>query len=354
MRLRKTTVIGTMTAMVVGLTALPAAANVMTCNNTSMNGGTINGDLRVPVGAFCILDGTTVEGNVLVAREADLIADNTTVLGNVDVRADAYAEFVDSSVAGDVTGQAAFGHLLWDSEVGGDFTTRRSAFLLHIGGSVGGGFDVVGNVDARTEALIESVAVAGGVNTNRTDFTDVFDSTVAGEVTIARSFQGSILCDSEVDGTATFLLGVGLLDIGDDNCGAMYFGDDLVIDRHDGAPVVTNSIIRGDLVCLRNATAPTLGADVRVRGDLTGQCEGLASAAAMSTMSRSATADADVAEDRKAAILDAIEDRRTLTERETVGALSIEGEPVEMPESIVEDVRESRLDEARSQANSRR
>ncbi|GGI03707.1 hypothetical protein [Egicoccus halophilus] len=359
MKLRQSTVVGVAAAMVMGATALPASANVVTCNNSSLTNGTISGDLRVPAGSFCVLDGVTVQGNVLVLREADLLADGTTVGGNVEVRAEGYAEFADSSIAGDVTGQASFGQVLFDTEIGGDIATRRNQFVFLLGGDLAGSMDIRAAVDARTETFVESLRVGGNLETNNNDFTDVFDSTIEGDLTIARAEQGSIFCTSEVDGNALFNLNRGTLQIGGDDCGPVYFGSDLQISRHTGAPTLEDTIVRGDLRCNGNTTAPT-GTNVRVRGEAIGQCADLGSSA-FGMMAMSSDASVDVAEDRKAAALEAFEARRAQTERASVGALSMEGEPVVVPESPIEgaqesldEVRESRLDEARAQVSNRR
>src|SRR5699024_403767 len=123
--------------------------------------------------------------------------------------------------------------------------------------------------------------VAGDVSTDGATYTDVIDSTVVGGLSVAGNPEGTAICESEVDGTATFSgngevqLGTGLDLI--DCSGANYVGPDVLIDSSTGAVDVTDNIIRADLAGEGNDPAPT-GSDNRVRGERGGQFTDLAPA----------------------------------------------------------------------------
>lgn len=302
---RKAVVVGIVAALAVSALALPAAAEITRCNNQTLTGETITGELRVPQGATCVLDDVTVEGFVLVAANANLFAFDTTVTGNVEVRADGYAEFDSSDVHGDVIGRTSFGHLFVDSQLRGDIRTTRSLLVLVLGSDVGG-VSVTGGVRGDTEVLVDGSRVDGSVITRASAYTDVVDSTIRGGLEVEDAIDGAIVCTSEVDnririggGGAPVQLGVG------GGCETNVVGGDLVVTGVNGAPEIDDTVVRGDLRCQGNTTAPAIGS-VRVRGETLGQC---ASVAGLSAQSRSAEAGPDTSE------LRATDARRQLEQR---------------------------------------
>lgn len=292
-------------ALALGALAMPAAAETVRCADTTIEGGTITGELRVPADRSCVLDGVTVAGDVFVARGADLFATGVTVTGTVDVRADAYAEFEDSDLHGEVIGRNSFALLLFDSDVGDDVTTNATDALFVFDSALGGSLDIRGGPDQVTEAFLDSSTVASNVRSQRAQLTDVFDSTIDGTLDVANAADGSIVCTSEVDGRARFAGSAGPLLIGSGTgCDTNYFGQDLVVLDHAGAPEVVGSIIRGDLRCEGNETAPVVE-DNRVRGEALGQCAevGIPEAQAFGDV-------ASDGDDRRDAALEGVEQRR--------------------------------------------
>lgn len=122
--------------------------------------------------------------------------------------------------------------------------------------------------------------VEGDVDTRGDLMSDLDDTVVTGGLTVQGAELGSVICSSEIDGTAEFPNNSGVVQIGGDDpsadCGTNVFGNDLVLRGNDTADGthVSNAIIRGDLVCTGNTPAP-VGVDNRVRGEATGQCSDL-------------------------------------------------------------------------------
>jgi len=105
-------------ALLVGVTAAPAAADDRVCTG-AIGAETIDDNVIVPTDADCTLDGTTVGGNVLVGPRAQLTVTGASIEGNIQD---------DNNDAGavSVTGTQIGGSIqLFD----GDRATVRSSFI---------------------------------------------------------------------------------------------------------------------------------------------------------------------------------------------------------------------------------
>lgn len=234
---------------------------------------TVPGDLVVAEGESCVLDGVTVEGTVLVKSGADLLVEDSTFKEDVDVEPDGYFDATAATLGGNLTSTAGYGVYLDDSSVSGAYQGEAGAdaepFLYAYDTTFAGTVDV-----AQGLVHLQTAEIAGDVTTDGTVYTDVLDSTLAGGLSVTGSPEGTAICESEVDGVATFAgnyevqVGSGLDLI---NCSGMnYFGADVQIENNTGAVDVTGNIIRGDLRGEGNDRAPT-GSDNRVRGETDGQ-----------------------------------------------------------------------------------
>lgn len=213
-----------------------------------------------------------------------------------------------------VHAQRVFGQLISSSGVGGDVSGTRAQFALLLDARVGA-LDIDGGADAMTELYVESSTVQGSITSDRTAFTDVYDSTIFGGHSVARADEGTFLCHSEVD-QRLHLSGNGETIVGDGTpgCGVSYAGEDVAVDGQAAGTSFVGTIVRGDLACDDKAAVPSL-TDVRVRGAVSGQCADAASADADDAFGtfgiqseEASQADDDGGRDQ--AILDRVEERR--------------------------------------------
>ena len=274
-----------------------ASADLTTQCDGDASDVTVPGDLVVRSGDACVLDGVTIEGEVRVQAGADLVMSDSSVAERVVVAPDAYLDASDSEVGGNVISRSGYGVYLEDSSVGGAFQGRlveddATPFLYSYDTS----FDGRVNVEQGLVHL-QTVTVGGPVTASGTSYTDILDSTVSRDLSVADSPEGTAVCASEIDGAATFTgnenvqlgTGAGILDCEDGN----YFGADVTVSDNTGGVDVSGNIVRGDLTGEDNDPAPT-GSDNRVRGEAGGQFTDLEPAA--QTMSAQA-APADHAEE---------------------------------------------------------
>lgn len=272
--------------MAVGATTASAALTTY-CDGDAAD-VTVPGDLVVAEGNSCILDNVTIDGKVQVMSGADLLINGSTVNDAIIVSADGYFDATDSDMTGSVTNSGGYGVYLDGASVGGVYLGEADedadTFLYSFDGSFGDGIDI-----AQGLVHLESAQIVGDVATDNATYTDIVDSTLTGDLTVTGSPEGSAICETEVDGVATFT-GNGQLQIGTGlslvPCeGVNYFGSDVLIDDNTGGVDVTGNIIRGDLTGEGNDPAPT-GSDNRVRGESGGQFTELAPAAqSMATQS---------------------------------------------------------------------
>ena len=245
-------------------TATDAARCIGTSGDVTVTGG-----LVVPAGRTCVLDGTTVEGRVQVNSGATLVATDATLESRVQVDDEAHFDATGTTVSGNLVSQGAHGIYLDEVQVEGHFLGRgveaESTFLYAVDSVIDGRIDAVAG-----EVYLEGTEVGQFVNTEGTNYTDLVDSTVARELTVADSAHGSLVCGSQVDGNATYIgnngvqVGVGrtLAQCGEGN----EFGADLTIDANAGNIDVTDNQIGGDLTGVDNTRWPT-GSGNSVDGD---------------------------------------------------------------------------------------
>ena len=235
---------------------------------------TVPGDLVVPADKSCMLDGTVIQGNVRVQSGADLIITGGTIEGNLVAQADAYVDAEDTSVGGNVVSRGSYGVFLTGAEVAGNLNSpadvTRGGFLL------ADRTGIAGNVNDRSgTTLLLSSTVGKQVTGNGNVATDLDDTVVEGRLTVTGTEQGSLLCDSEVHGKATYLDNADAVQIGGTapwtSCaGSAYFGGDLSIDSTTGGVHLVDAIVRGDLSGDGNSPSP-VGSGNRVRGEISGQ-----------------------------------------------------------------------------------
>lgn len=299
----RTAALGAVALMAVGVTALPAAAQTVVCDNDVLVGQTIVGTLAVPEETTCVLDNVVVVGSITVGLESDLFASGLTVTGNIDIDPDAYVDLESSNVQGSIDGDVPFGTTLVETTLAGNLSTNLSLLTLVLDSDVAGNINLEGGPRGYTDVFFDTARVAGDISTDRPEIADVFNSTINGDVDITRSRDGSIICTNEFDGDVNVSGGRGPLEIGAGfGCEVNYFGGDLNVNNHNGPAVIDNSIIRGDLNCEGNSNLQ--GSNNRVRGDATGQCGAVAGS--MATLGAASVSDY---EDRRAQVLELRESR---------------------------------------------
>lgn len=260
------------------LIAQPASGALVT--NCRGEGGavTVPGDLVVPRGASCVLTGTTVTGNIRVAADADLAMEGVTVNGELRVNNNAYADvYGDSVISGDVRVVNAFGVYIEESTLEGNVLQNRNdqaapepfVYLFSTG--------VAGGVDSRAgEVLLQTTQIQGPVSARNGLYADIIDSTLESTLRVQNNELGSVVCEVEVYGDATFVGNSSTLQIGGSGAGdpcegaSFWNGDVSFVDNtaSDTGFDISNNIVRGDLTGSGNDPLPT-GAGNRVRGDIT-------------------------------------------------------------------------------------
>lgn len=282
MNVRRTLIPSAATLCLIGI-AVPfgttSAALVTRCDGEA-TGVTVPGDLVVPAGASCELAGTTVQGSVTVRKGANLtLLDASTVGGNLSVAADGFAEVIDSIVDGSVSGRDPYSIVLEATDIGGGIDVRAGGSSPFDSTLYASGALVNGSVTARgSEVFVESSTVVGPVDTRSGVLTDLYDATLHGTLRVQGNELGSLVCESEIDGDATFAGNRYGLQIGGPGqfgtCdGASYWGGSLTVQQNTGDDIgidVSRNIVRGSLAGDGNAPAPT-GSGNRVRGDVGGQ-----------------------------------------------------------------------------------
>lgn len=304
----------------VGLTATVGNA-AFTTRCVGVGGAvTIPGDLVVPAGESCVLDGTTVTGNVRVQRDADLVVTNGTFEGRVNVAANGYFDATETSIAGAVVARESFGNLLTGSSVGGAVSAINEGgdyygFLIVEGSDLGAQVRATGaSLDLQSSTVATNVVGLGS------DYTDVHDTVVEGNVRVESNAYGSVVCDSEVYGNANFTTNSTGVQLGGsagdgaiaDCDGSNYFDGNVNVNGTDGGAWVFANIIRGNLAGTGNDPAP-VGEDNRVRGALRGQFADLQGPAALSGLS---TSSRTAAQPRVEENLEAAQERLNVAEEE--------------------------------------
>lgn len=242
---------------------------------------TVPGDLYVPEGQSCVLNGTTVNGNVEVHPDADLVVNGGTLNGDVEVQPNGYFDAIETAVSGDVEALSAFGTYVEDSTTGSVSSDAAEAgdsggFVIADDTSVGG------SVTAQIgELFVDGSSVDGNLVSAGTEYTDVYDTEVEGNLRAEGVPFGVVVCESEVYGDARFFGNSGPVQIGGAGpltpCeGASFYNGNVVVEGNTAPTYVDNNIIRGDLVARGNSPVTEIGALNRVRGSIIGDEEDLA------------------------------------------------------------------------------
>ncbi|MEV8331312.1 hypothetical protein ACGFMO_26360 [Streptomyces niveus] len=242
---------------------------------------TVSNDLVVPAGKSCTLTGTKVKGSVTVEAGADLVAAGATFNGAVNVEENAYLDLTDTTVKGTLTTDSAFGTHLEKSNLKAVDATE--GFVYAVDSTLGG------NVSTDSGELYVSGSTLNAALTGEgNQYTDVYDSTVKGALTVNGNALGGVFCASEVYGAAKYSGNADNLQIGGEGAlgpcaGASYFGGNLAITDNTANSVLDNAIVRGSLTATGNNPVLVVGELARIRGAVTGD-----TAAASASSSRSA------------------------------------------------------------------
>lgn len=240
---------------------------------------TVPNKLVVPAGQTCQLDGTTIQGDVDVRAGGNLIVEEgAEIQGALIARADSYVEIKDATVQGDSRLRGAFGAYA-DGATLGVVDVRNSGFFFADGSAVGD------YLSRNSETSLTSVWVEGNLDARGDTMSDLDDAVVTGGLTVLNAEQGSMICNSEIDGSALLRNNGGVVQIGGQapraDCGTNVIGGDVTLQNNAATEgtQVSSAIIRGDLTCTGNEPAPT-GEGNRIRGQATGQCSDLPGPAA--------------------------------------------------------------------------
>ena len=284
----------TLAAAGIAATAGSASAALTTRCDGEASSVTVPGDLVVAKDKSCVLTDVTVEGEVRVQAGADLLITDSSVGGRVVVQGDGYFDASTSEIAGNVVSNGGYGVYLDESAVDGTYNGRAAEgaepFLYSYDSAIGGNLNI-----AQGLVHVSGSSVGGNVKSENSEFTDILDSTLAGDLTVTGATEGTTFCAGELDGDASLTGNAGVqLGSGGQKItceGATYFGGDVTASDNTDGVDVTDTIIRGDLTGEGNDPAPT-GSENRVRGELGGQFVDLQPAAQKRAFSaQSASAD---------------------------------------------------------------
>ena len=277
----------------IAATAGSASAALTTRCDGEASSVTVPGDLVVAKDKSCVLTDVTVEGEVRVQAGADLLITDSSVGGRVVVQGDGYFDASTSEIAGNVVSNGGYGVYLDESAVEGTYNGRAAEgaepFLYSYDSSISGRVNV-----AQGLVHLSGNTIGGNVTSENSEFTDILDSTVAGNLTVTGATEGTTFCAGELDGDATLTGNAGVqLGSGGQKIrceGATYFGGDVTASDNTDGVDVTDTIIRGDLTGEGNDPAPT-GSENRVRGEAGGQFADLQPAAQKRSLSAQSAKD---------------------------------------------------------------
>ncbi|MFF1421277.1 hypothetical protein [Streptomyces sp. NPDC058280] len=266
-----------------GLMAFSGSAQAALYTTCVGDGGavTVNNDLVVPAGKSCTLTGTKVKGTVTVEAGADLVAAGATFNGAVNVEGNAYLDLTDTTVKGALTTRAAFGAHLENSSVKGGVTATQG-FVYAVDSALSG------SVSAESgELYVSGSTLSGSLTGVGNQYTDVYDSTVKGALTVSGNTLGGVLCASEVYGAAEYRGNSDTLQLGGEGllgscAGATYFGGDVSVTDNTANAVLDNAIVRGGLTATGNTPVLVVGDLARIRGTVTGETAAAGASAARS------------------------------------------------------------------------
>lgn len=256
--------------------AVPANAATTTTSCTGELGAvTVSGNLAVPAGQTCTLTGTTVTGSASLAQGANLFVLTGTVRESVNVGKGAYLDATSLSVGSGINAVDALGLRLGSSDVAGTVRTTNTGTAFD-GSVFADATTIGGRVDARVpgEVLLEQSSVGGSVRGIGTRYTHLFRTPVGDDLTVTGNPEGSVVCESKIEGDANFVGNSGLIQLGVGDvfscAGQNEWGDDVNVNLNTATITVNNNLIHGDLGGYRNTPAPTGGGNT-VEGRTCGQ-----------------------------------------------------------------------------------
>lgn len=294
MKLRSVAVISLLTLGSTMFFTASAQADLVTFCDGQGGEVTVPGDLVVDEGDSCTLTGTTVEGDVEVRDSANLVVTGGTFNGELTVQDDGLLDAEDTDIAGSVLTHSAYGTYLEDSDIGANLEPGTvpdgyaDGYLYAISSTVGA------NLNATTGSVyVESTQLGGSLVGDGTDYTDVYDSTVQGELRVEDNSQGGVFCGGEVYGSGEYLSNAGTVQIGASgpvaNCtDVSYWDEDVTAADNTSDTYVDNNIIAGDLVAENNDPVALAGNNNRVRGETVGEFDDLPDAQTFSVEDRTA------------------------------------------------------------------
>lgn len=300
--------------------AAPANADLVTRCVGTAGAVTVPGDLVVPADATCDLTGTSVTGDVRVRQGANLIGEGVSIDGRVVGAADAYVDLQDSSVAGELRLNSAYGAVVENSAVDGRVVSNAGedapvGFLFAMGTELGE------NLVARAgEVYLEDAVVAGNVNSQGTEYTDIYDAFIDGRLVVGDNAEGSMLCGVVVQGNSRITANAGPVQVGSDGPGAdcdstSYWGGNVRVDGNTGGVMIDDNIISGSLNLADNTPTAQVGENNRVRGDINGPHDPIP---ADEAQLRAFSAEADA--DRADTIQNRIDERRDAAQEQAAAA----------------------------------
>ncbi|MDS1271670.1 hypothetical protein RIF23_15350 [Lipingzhangella sp. LS1_29] len=274
--------------------AAPAHAGLVTYCDGEGGEVTVPGDLVVDEGKSCTLTGTTVQGDVEVRDSANLIVTDGTVNGELSVHDDGLLDAEDTEIAGNVITHSAYGAYLEGSDIGASVESAalpdgyEDGYLYAISSTVGA------SLNATTGSVyVESSRLGGDLVGDGAEYTDVYDSTVQGQLRVEDTAEGGVFCGGEVYGSATYQDNAGVVQIGASGpvatCTAVSYWDEDVRAQGNTADIyIDNNIIAGDLVAQDNDPVALAGTNNRVRGAMIGDFEDMPTVQTFSIEDRTA------------------------------------------------------------------
>jgi hypothetical protein len=257
------------------LAAMPAARAADTQCNTTISGGTINGNLAVPNGATCFLGkNVVVTGNVEVGAGAGLEVVGATIGGNIQAEQCNFMELSPSFVGGSEPGPISVGGNVqiqhctgtgsgfeqftnqYPITINGNFVCEdNSTPCGAVGGTVRGNVRIANNLFPFSTTLVSMNTIGGNVQViNSGPSGDVDTNTVGGNVEFdGNTGGGGFVYSNNVDGNLQV----------DDNTG--------------GSTDIDTNTVGGNLTCQGNTPPPSnFGFSKNtVAGNKLGQCAGL-------------------------------------------------------------------------------
>jgi predicted acyltransferase (DUF342 family) len=210
--------------------------------NTTVTGGAISGDVRVPANGICILNGVTVTGNVMAG-------------------ANAYFESNGSTISGSVAGDQALTLYLWNHTlVGGRVSGYKTAQVFVYDSTIAKSVRATNAVDPGFGHFhVCGNTIGQGVTAYRVGPDILVGDPAAG--CGANTIKGDIVAASNTTDNELYVIGNNVTE-----------GDIRITGNNGtGDKRVTGNSAHGKLVCVRNS-APFTGSMNVAAGRAVGQC----------------------------------------------------------------------------------